>query len=39
MLMFIAWSRYEDESSERQKLMLKDTRSDWGRGQGFLAVW
>ena len=31
MLMFIAWSRYEDESSERQKLMLKDTRSDWGR--------
>jgi hypothetical protein len=31
MLMIIAWSRFEDESNPRQKMMLKDTRGDWGR--------
>lgn len=30
-LMFAAWARYEQESSERERRMLDDVRQDWGR--------
>jgi len=31
MIMLIAWSRLEDESSGSNKIRLQDTRNDWGR--------
>ena len=31
MVMLIAWSRLEDESSGSNKIRLQDTRKDWGR--------
>jgi len=31
MVMLIAWSRLEDESSGSNKIRLQDTRNDWGR--------